>query len=305
MYVQNRVIDLKQEAMQRSGYLNSQRNDGYNIEDAQIQRRNMKTRNKKPYKEDSWVSDQEPLYPENYYHQRKLSAEFEPVQNFGCSSLSRSNTSTSDFSRSQQEQSSQAHHTPFTHESPKRVNVGTQIQDYEDLQNDPQNPPKSRIRHKTLAYGVSGQDLDQAKIDADDDLKKKTYFNDSDEPRGQIIQDPTESPLEMEYKKLVLVNDELVKMWEQTQAENTRLRLELSQVKNENETLRHQLGSAAKQVSQINAMTDAEKREKQIVVKKLAEMEEELKTLDQLKSDNARLREENEALMRAMTARQK
>merc|ERR1740124_1518453 len=49
-------------------------------------------------------------------------------------------------------------------------------------------------------------------------------------------------------------------------------------------------------------MTDAEKQEKQIVVKKLAEMEEELKllalsenltdqTLDQLKSDNARLRE--------------
>ena len=31
------------------------------------------------------------------------------------------------------------------------------------------------------------------------------------------------------------------------------------------------------QVSQINAMTDAEKREKQIVLKKLAEMEEELK----------------------------
>ena len=37
-------------------------------------------------------------------------------------------------------------------------------------------------------------------------------------------------------------------MWEQAQAENTRLRLELSDVKNENETLRHQLGSAAKQV---------------------------------------------------------
>jgi hypothetical protein len=38
-------------------------------------------------------------------------------------------------------------------------------------------------------------------------------------------------------------------MWEQAQAENTRLRLEMSDVKNENETLRHQLGSAAKQVT--------------------------------------------------------
>ena len=66
-------------------------------------------------------------------------------------------------------------------------------------------------------------------------------------------------------------------LWEQTQAENTRLRLELSGVKNENETLKHQLGSAAEQVSHIHAVTDAEKREKQIVLKKLAEMEEELK----------------------------
>ena len=68
-----------------------------------------------------------------------------------------------------------------------------------------------------------------------------------------------------------------LQLWEQTQAENTKLRLELSGVKNENETLKHQLGSAAQQVSQINAVTDAEKREKQIVLKKLAEMEEELK----------------------------
>ena len=40
-----------------------------------------------------------------------------------------------------------------------------------------------------------------------------------------------------------------LQLWEQTQAENTRLRLELSGVKNENETLKHQLGSAAQQVS--------------------------------------------------------
>merc|ERR1719348_1947699 len=136
-------------------------------------------------------------------------------------------------------------------------------------------------------------------------------------PSEEYKSTPTEyGPIQNPGLHCQVINDDLLKLWEQTQAENTRLRLELSGVKNENETLRHELGSAAKQVSQINAMTDAEKREKQIVVKKLAEMEEELKllalsenltdqTLDQLKSDNARLREENEALMRAMTARQK
>ena len=81
----------------------------------------------------------------------------------------------------------------------------------------------------------------------------------------------------------------MLQLWEQTQAENTKLRLELSGVKNENETLKHQLGSAAQQVSQINAMTDAEKREKQIVLKKLAEMEEELKVGGLLISNNHQL----------------
>jgi len=67
--------------------------------------------------------------------------------------------------------------------------------------------------------------------------------------------------LEIENRKLTVINDDLLKLWEQTQAENTRLRLELSGVKNENETLKHQLGSAAQQVTKINAVTDAEKRE--------------------------------------------
>jgi len=100
-------------------------------------------------------------------------------------------------------------------------------------------------------------------------------------------------------------------MWEESQAENTRIRLELSGVKSDLETARYSLDNAAKQVSKNNAVTDQEKREKGIVVKKLAEMEEELKllalsenltdqTLDQLKNDNARLRDENGALLRVI-----
>jgi len=116
---------------------------------------------------------------------------------------------------------------------------------------------------------------------------------------------------DVDYKKLALVNDDLLKMWEESQAENTKLRLELSGVRSDLETARYQLDSAAKQVTKNNASTDQEKREKQIVVKKLAEMEEELKllalsenltdqTLDQLKNDNARLRDENGALLRVI-----
>jgi len=320
IYVQNRVMDLKQEAMQRGSYLNSPKYESYSLdgEETQTHRKNVKTENKNT-NNDSWFVDQEPLYPENYFVQRKLSTELNPNQNTVVSSPARSNTSSTDYCRSDPGKSQQVHHTAFIHESPRRVSVGTQMQyTPEDQQNDQQNPPKSRIRHKTLAYGVSGQDLGMqpTNLDADDDFKQRTYFCEADQQRGQVPPEPMDPNLDIEYKKLALVNDELLKMWEQAQAENTHLRLEMSHVKNENETLRHQLGSAAKQVSQINAMTDAEKQEKQIVVKKLAEMEEELKllalsenltdqTLDQLKSDNARLREENDALMRAMTSKQK
>merc|ERR1719216_398884 len=97
-------------------------------------------------------------------------------------------------------------------------------------------------------------------------------------------------------------------MWEESQAENTKLRLELSGVRSDLETAKHQLDGAEKRVMKNNAVTDQEKREKKIVVKKLAEMEEELKllalsenltdqTMDQLKSDNQRLRDENQALV--------
>ena len=92
-------------------------------------------------------------------------------------------------------------------------------------------------------------------------------------------------------------------MWEESQAENTKLRLELSGTRGDLETARNHLSSAEKkvtpdfrarvdthqseivtsmlnlifQVVKNNAVTDQEKREKKIVVKKLAEMEEELK----------------------------
>ena len=92
-------------------------------------------------------------------------------------------------------------------------------------------------------------------------------------------------------------------MWEESQAENTKLRLELSGTRGDLETARNHLSSAEKkvtpdcradthqneivtsklnlifQVVKNNAVTDQEKREKKIVVKKLAEMEEELKVV--------------------------
>jgi len=95
---------------------------------------------------------------------------------------------------------------------------------------------------------------------------------------------------EVDYKKL----------WEESQAENARLRLDMNSIRSDLDSTRHQL-EAAIQASAKNSVSDTEKREKKVLEKKLAEMEEELKTLDQLKADNQRLRDENGALIRVIS----
>merc|ERR1712106_1209388 len=79
---------------------------------------------------------------------------------------------------------------------------------------------------------------------------------------------------EIDYKKL----------WEESQAENARLRLDMNAIRSDLDSTRHQL-EAAIQASAKNSVSDTEKREKKVLEKKLAEMEEELKQLQKLKSE--------------------
>lgn len=74
----------------------------------------------------------------------------------------------------------------------------------------------------------------------------------------------------------------------------------MNSIRSDLDSTRHQL-EAAIQASAKNSVSDTEKREKKVLEKKLAEMEEELKTLDQLKADNQRLRDENGALIRVIS----
>lgn len=95
---------------------------------------------------------------------------------------------------------------------------------------------------------------------------------------------------EIDYKKL----------WEASQSENSKLRTEMSSIRTDLDSTRHQL-EAAIQASTKNSISDSEKREKKMLEKKLSEMEEELKTLEQLRADNQRLRDENGALIRVIS----
>jgi len=95
---------------------------------------------------------------------------------------------------------------------------------------------------------------------------------------------------EIDYKKL----------WEESQAENARLRLDMNSIRSDLDSTRHQL-EAAIQASAKNSVSDTEKREKKVLEKKLAEMEEELKQLQKLKSENEKLKSENRALTRVVS----
>jgi len=95
---------------------------------------------------------------------------------------------------------------------------------------------------------------------------------------------------ELDYKKL----------WEESQAENARLRLDMNSIRSDLDSTRHQL-EAAIQASAKNSVSDTEKREKKVLEKKLAEMEEELKQLQKLKSENEKLKSENRALTRVVS----
>jgi len=89
-------------------------------------------------------------------------------------------------------------------------------------------------------------------------------------------------------------------LWEDSQAENSKLKTEMSSIRTDLDSTRQQLETAI-QASTKNSISDSEKREKKILEKKLAEMEDELKSLEQLKADNQRLRDENGALIRVIS----
>jgi len=155
----------------------------------------------------------------------------------------------------------------------------------------PSSTPPSISRKKKpkrRSTGVVNIDIDE--LDKSDESGEENIPSSSTNPASSDKSKSKSQNGDIDYKKL----------WEESQAENTRLRMEMSSMRQDLDSTKHQLESAV-QASQKNAVSDAEKREKKILEKKLSEMEEELKTLDQLKSDNQRLRDENGALIRVIS----
>ncbi|KAK9404618.1 protein phosphatase 1 regulatory subunit 12B [Crotalus adamanteus] len=94
------------------------------------------------------------------------------------------------------------------------------------------------------------------------------------------------------------------KMYESALSENQKLKsklqdaqVELTDIKSKMDKLNQKLEKS----SDRSSMLEMEKREKRALERKLSEMEEEMKVLTELKSDNQRLKDENGALIRVIS----
>ncbi|KAK9953954.1 hypothetical protein ABG768_016066 [Culter alburnus] len=94
------------------------------------------------------------------------------------------------------------------------------------------------------------------------------------------------------------------KLYEDALAENEKLKSRLDDSKQELTKIRSQLDRVTQRqdrISERSTVFESEKREKEALEKKVSDMEEELKVLTELKSDNQRLKDENGALIRVIS----
>uniref|UniRef100_A0A3B5M1Q5 cGMP-dependent protein kinase interacting domain-containing protein n=1 Tax=Xiphophorus couchianus TaxID=32473 RepID=A0A3B5M1Q5_9TELE len=94
------------------------------------------------------------------------------------------------------------------------------------------------------------------------------------------------------------------KMYTEALQENERLKSRLQDSKQELVKIRSQLEKVAQRqdrMTERSTVLETEKREKQALDKRVTDMEEEIKVLTELKSDNQRLKDENGALIRVIS----
>nr|DBA33851.1 TPA: hypothetical protein GDO54_001476 [Pyxicephalus adspersus] len=94
------------------------------------------------------------------------------------------------------------------------------------------------------------------------------------------------------------------KLYECAYNENEKLKSNLREAQLELMDIKSKLERVAKKQDQSSSqagLLEAEKRDKKILERKMTEMEDDLKVLTDLKSDNQRLKDENGALIRVIS----
>ncbi|XP_072336543.1 protein phosphatase 1 regulatory subunit 12A-like isoform X2 [Scyliorhinus torazame] len=151
------------------------------------------------------------------------------------------------------------------------------------------------IRHDRLSRLDSGSSNSSSADSYSDRLLSRTSSYTRRESRLSSLSKPEqEDTVVKDYKKL----------YEEALTENEKLKAKLQEAQLELTEVKAQLEKATQKqerISDKSSMLEMEKREKRALERKVSEMEEELKVLTELKSDNQRLKDENGALIRVIS----
>ncbi|XP_035914381.1 protein phosphatase 1 regulatory subunit 12A isoform X16 [Anopheles stephensi] len=90
-------------------------------------------------------------------------------------------------------------------------------------------------------------------------------------------------------------------LYEQEKADNDKLKMSLRKKDEEVVTLKAALDRFTTATTKNNSLSELEKRERRAMERKMSEMEEELKLLEALRTENQRLKDENGALIRVIS----
>nr|XP_012146155.1 PREDICTED: protein phosphatase 1 regulatory subunit 12A isoform X10 [Megachile rotundata] len=191
----------------------------------------------------------------------------------------------------------------------------------QDKENDSRNAQATqaviqrRRRPKRRSTGVVHVDMDEIDPEKQDltaggDCDENKINHESGNDRsgrsnrlGSISSLSSEAPsMSTRIKSTTSENGELdyKKLYEESQAENERLKEKLRRSDEQLKEVRNLLDKA-QSTQNKTVLSEAEKRERRAMERKLSEMEEELKVMDQLKCENQRLKDENGALIRVIS----
>ncbi|XP_017885940.1 protein phosphatase 1 regulatory subunit 12B isoform X8 [Ceratina calcarata] len=191
----------------------------------------------------------------------------------------------------------------------------------QDKENDSRNAQATqaviqrRRRPKRRSTGVVHVDMDEIDPEKEDltgggDCEESKINHESGNDRsgrsnrlGSISSISSEAPpMLVRTKSTTSENGELdyKKLYEESQAENERLKEKLRRSDEQLKEARNLLDKA-QSAQNKTVLSEAEKRERRAMERKLSEMEEELKQLQKLKAENERLKAENRALTRVVS----
>ncbi|XP_078500302.1 protein phosphatase 1 regulatory subunit 12B isoform X5 [Lissotriton helveticus] len=156
------------------------------------------------------------------------------------------------------------------------------------------SPTAKTLRHDRLSRLESGTTNPTTSDTFGDRTSSRTSAYTRRENRLASLSSRTEDDGDKDYKKL----------YENALSENENLKSKLREAQLDLVDIKTKLEKVAQKQersSDRSSMLEMEKREKRALERKMSEMEEEVKVLTDLKSDNQRLKDENGALIRVIS----